>query len=262
MEDKVSIILPVFNDEKNIKQSIDSVLNQSYKNFELIIIDDCSNDSTGKLISDYNDKRIKIFKNNNNLGIANSRNLGIDKSTGKYIAFIDSDDAWFENKLKIQIDFIKRNKINFTYSGVLFIDNNGKIIGEYNPRINVKYRTLIKYNYIPTITIVYLKTAFQELRFDNIKHEDFLFVLTITKSTIFKGKGISERLAFYRINDSSTSFNKIKAAKWHLTVLKRLEKNKIMLLYFLIFYLLNGLIKYFNSYVKILSLPHKYKKDN
>ena len=157
----VSVILPVYNDQNNIKSAIDSVLNQDYSDFELIIIDDYSNDQTKSILDKYDDKKILVFRNAKNLGIAKSRNLGIEKSKGEYISFIDSDDIWFPNKLKVQMEFLKKRKLNFTYSGVTFIDSMNREIGEYVRKKAVSFSEIDEiqlcsnnYNYL-------LKNSFQ-----------------------------------------------------------------------------------------------------
>lgn len=249
----VSVILPVYNDQKNIKSAIDSVLNQDYSDFELIIIDDYSNDQTKSILDKYDDQKILVFRNAKNLGIAKSRNLGIEKSKGEYISFIDSDDIWFPNKLKVQMEFLKKRKLNFTYSGVTFIDSMNREIGEYVPKKAVSFQKLMKFNYVPTITIIYSKIHFKDLMFEDIRHEDYLFTLNLSKTKGFKGEGIPKKLAAYRINKSSTSFNKFKAVRWHWNILMKVEKNLLKRIYFIINYTLNGLIKYFIGYYNIIS---------
>ena len=114
---KVSIILPNYNSSKTIKKTINTVLRQTYKNWELIIIDDGSDSITKKILYKYqNKKKIKIYFLKKNKGAAYCRNLAIKKSNSDYIAFIDSDDLWKKNKLKLQINFMKKNNYFFTYT--------------------------------------------------------------------------------------------------------------------------------------------------
>ncbi len=132
MKELVSIITPSYNSESYISETINSVLNQTYEIWELIIIDDCSTDKTQDLLNNYCkiDNRIKLFVNEKNLGSAISRNVGIKNSSGRFIAFLDSDDIWVKEKLEKQLFFMKSNKIAFSFSGFEIIDKNGNYTGK------------------------------------------------------------------------------------------------------------------------------------
>lgn len=108
----VSIIMPSFNSANTICEAIDSVIMQTYNNWELLITDDCSTDTTVSLVKSYceNDDRIKLFQNKINSGAAVSRNYSLENARGEYIAFLDSDDIWFSNKLEVQLEFMKLNR--------------------------------------------------------------------------------------------------------------------------------------------------------
>lgn len=109
MEPLVSIITPVYNSEEYLEETILSVINQTYKNWELLLIDDYSTDNSYKIIEKYlTDERIKYLRNERNSGPAITRNVGLEKSKGEYIAFLDSDDIWAKNKLELQIDYMKK----------------------------------------------------------------------------------------------------------------------------------------------------------
>ena len=110
-KEKISIIMPVHNNENYIKAAIDSVLNQTYTNFELLVIDDFSSDRSVAYAEDYSDSRIKIFKLEANLGAAAARNIGLRNATGDYIAFLDSDDCWLPDKLEIQLERNRKNAV-------------------------------------------------------------------------------------------------------------------------------------------------------
>ena len=116
MSDLVSIIMPSYNTGKFIKETINSVLNQTYNNWELIIVDDCSTDDTEKIVNTIKDNRIKFLKNNTNSGAAISRNRAIKEAKGKWIAFLDSDDLWKKEKIEKQIRFMKENHYDFSYT--------------------------------------------------------------------------------------------------------------------------------------------------
>lgn len=126
MNELVSIIMPSFNTGKYIDKSIESVLAQTYKNWELIIVDDFSTDNTDEVVEKYiNDKRIRYLKNDNNSGAAVSRNRALMEAKGKWIAFLDSDDLWMPDKLMLQIKFMKKNNYHFSYTNYIEIDENG-----------------------------------------------------------------------------------------------------------------------------------------
>ena len=131
MNDLVSIIMPSYNTAKYIEESIKTVLNQTYTNWELIIVDDCSTDDTDLIIKPYlEDKRIKYLKNEKNSGAAVSRNYALREAQGKWIAFLDSDDLWHPEKLERQIEFMEENGYKFTYT-----DYKIKLNGEWLPYI-------------------------------------------------------------------------------------------------------------------------------
>ena len=128
MNSLVSIIVPCYNSSKFICECIDSVLDQSYSNWEMLIVDDCSTDNSRDLILKYskNNKKIKTFFLEQNVGPAEARNIAISNSKGKYIAFLDSDDVWRNNKLERQIHFMNNNKISFSFTSYQPISENGK----------------------------------------------------------------------------------------------------------------------------------------
>lgn len=127
----VSIITPSYNSAKFIGKTIDSVISQTYKNWEMIIIDDCSTDSSAEFIKTYEEKdsRIKLVQLKENSGAAVARNIGIQLAQGRFIAFLDSDDSWLPEKLERQIDFMLFNDYSFTYTSYLKVDEGGKVLG-------------------------------------------------------------------------------------------------------------------------------------
>lgn len=126
---KVSIIIPVYNTEKYIKETIDSVLNQNFKDFEIIVVDDCSKDESLKIIKEIakKDKRIKIFKNKKNKGRASAVNIGFKHARGEYITFSDADDLFYPKRLKQQVEFLdKHTKIDMIYGDLVKLFENRK----------------------------------------------------------------------------------------------------------------------------------------
>ena len=132
MDELVSIIMPSYNTAKFISETIDSVLMQTYTNWELIIVDDCSTDNTDEVVKSFlSDDRIKYIKNEKNSGAAFSRNRALREANGKWIAFLDSDDLWHPEKLEKQIRFMEKNRCHFSYTNYIEIDEDGEPNGKY-----------------------------------------------------------------------------------------------------------------------------------
>lgn len=169
MEDLVSIIMPSYNTEKYIKKSIASVIKQTYQNWELIIVDDCSTDNTDDIIKKFDDVRIRYIKNKRNFGAAISRNRALRLAKGRWIAFLDSDDLWKVQKLEKQLKFMKDYGYSFT-----FTDYRTQLNGKWLPYINsgpsiVTRRKLYNYCYIFTSTVIYDREKIGLIQIENIK---------------------------------------------------------------------------------------------
>ncbi len=213
---KASVIIPYFKKKKFFKRTIESILNQTYQNFEVLIIYDDEDrrdlNFIKKLIK--KDKRFKLIINKINLGAGESRNKGIKKAKGKYICFIDADDIWNKNKLKLQINFMKKKNISFSHSNYEIIDKDNKVIGI---RIAEDYNNFLKLSKSCNIglsSVIFEKKILKnKLKFPNIKtKEDFVLWLRILKdgTSIFAFK---KRLVKWRKSKnslSSSSFQKIR----------------------------------------------------
>ncbi|WP_252247350.1 glycosyltransferase family 2 protein [Clostridium sp. ZBS4] len=247
MRSLVSIIIPVYNASKTIEKTIQSVLNQRYNNFEIIIIDDCSTDRSVEIIENLSktDKRILIYKNKNNLGVSLTRNLGITIARGEFIAFLDSDDIWKPLKLQRQLDYIKKEDIDLCYTSYEIINDKNETDGDirFVPR-NINYNNLLKENIICCSTVVLKKKLLVKYNFkSDYFHEDFVLWLQLLKDG-FKAQGINESLVLYRKGGRSS--DKIKAFKNRWIVYRRSEKLNIFVsLYYIIFYAINGMKKYY-----------------
>ena len=181
--DLISVIIPYYKKKEYIISSINSVLNQTYKNLEIIIIYDDSNKEDLNLLKKIKkkDKRIKLYINKKNLGAGRSRNKGIKLSKGIFVAFLDSDDLWKKNKLKKQIFFMKKNGINASHTSYTIINSNNKIIGSRNAK-DMSYKQLLKSCDIGLSTVVLKKEIItSKIKFANIKtKEDYVLWLKIT----------------------------------------------------------------------------------
>jgi len=209
---KISIILPNFNSQKYIKQTIQSILNQSFKLWELIIVDDCSNSETKNILKNYKkNKKIKIFYLNKNKGAAFCRNFAIKKAQSEYLAFIDSDDVWKKNKLKNQINFMKRNNFLFTYTNY---ETFGKKIKKiYNPP-KLNYSNFIKNTSIATSTMMIKREEIKNIKFINSKIcEDYYFKCKLLKKVKF-AYCLKKILTKYRIRNESLQSSNIRNFYW------------------------------------------------
>lgn len=244
----VSIITPCYNCRSVIVQTIESVLSQTYKNWELLIIDDCSNDGSYEAIVEFlnQDTRIKYFKTDTRSGSPSCpRNIGIIKSQGDYIAFLDSDDIWLPTKLEDQLLFMVDNNYDFVYSDYEKIsldgNRNGRII---RVRKITTYWDLLESCSIPCLTVIVKKRIIDHVKFKNIPKEDYVFWLEILrKGIIAYNTGIVH--ALYRESKTSRSSNKLNMFKKQWYVLRRIEGIKLIpALYFIFTYAIQGIIKY------------------
>jgi len=228
--DLVSIIMPSYNTGRYIKESIDSVLAQTYKNWELIIVDDCSKDDTDEVIASFKDERIKYLKNEKNSGAAVSRNRGLCEAKGKWIAFLDSDDIWEPEKLELQLEFMKKNGYSFTYT-----DYRIQLNGEWMPYINtapdtVNMRKLYNYCYFSTITVMYDRDVVGLVQIEDLKkNNDYAMWFEVMKKAKIAHR-LPKCLSYYIKHDDSVSGgSKWKLIKHHYILYKKgLKKNSLM----------------------------------
>lgn len=242
----VSIIMPAYNAERFIRESIESVIDQTYKEWELLVINDFSNDLTKVIIEDYckKDKRIKLLEQEKNKGVVKARNRGIKESKGKYIAFLDSDDLWKNNKLEIQIKYMQTNKIYMTYTGYSYISEGGKFIKKIHIPKSLNYKQALKGNQIGCLTVVIDKSKIGSFEMPDLRHEDYATWLNILKNNIV-AYGISENLAEYRKVSNSLSSNKLKTISWTWNILKNNQKlNSLVSLYYLLCHIKQALKKH------------------
>ena len=221
MSELVSIITPTYNAEKFIIETLKSVQNQTYQNWEMILVDDASTDETVKIISDFaeKDSRIKLFKLEKNSGNGFARNIALEKAVGKYIAYLDADDLWFPNKLEKQIAFLKENNSHFTFSFYDCIDEEGNSLKRrVEAPTNLTYDELFFCNYVGNLTAIYDADYFGKIVIEATqKRQDWRLWLTILKQ-IQVTKPVPESLAFYRIRKDSISSSKFKLIKHNFGV--------------------------------------------
>lgn len=242
MEELVSIITPSFNSEKFISETIQSVLKQNYTNWEMIIVDDFSTDKTVEIVKELasKDKRIQLFELNKNSGTGIARNFGLGKSKGRYIAFLDADDLWKRDKLKIQIEFLITNNQFFTFSFYDCMDENGNSLHKtVTAPKNLTYSQLFFSNFVGNLTGIYDSKYFGKIPISNIrKRQDWMMWLTILKK-IKTAKPVPESLAIYRVRKDSISASKINLLKHNFLVYNQFHRfNKVVAAFCLIMFLI------------------------
>ena len=224
---EVSVIMPSYNSEQFLAATIDSVINQTFKAWELIIIDDCSPDNSNKIIGEYmkQSEKIKLISLSSNSGPAIARNRGIKEAKGRYIAFLDSDDLWHKDKLARQVSFMEEQDIALSYTSYYRIkETSGKIIYQFYVPEKVDYSELLKQNIIGCLTAIYDTQKIGKVYMPNIdKRQDFGLWLNILKKVPY-AYGMIEPLASYRVRISSVSSNKILASKYNWKLYREVEK--------------------------------------
>lgn len=244
MNELISIIMPSYKTAQYISETIDSVRSQTYQNWELIIIDDCSPDNSNEIIEKYEDPRIRLVKNEKNLGAALSRNYGLREAKGRYIAFIDSDDTWHFDKLERQLKFMHDNNYSFTYTDYQ-ISKNG--ILEDFVRIapmKINKRRILDYCYCFTSTVMYDAEKVGLIQIEDLKkNNDYaMWIKALEKND---GYRFPMNLATYNKHDNSiSSGSKLKLVKYHYILFhKGLGKNAVLSIILTLNNMLHGVIK-------------------
>lgn len=223
MEDfgKVSVIMPAYNSGKFIGQAIDSVVAQTYSNWELLIVDDSSTDDTSEIIRQRQayDERIQFFQHETNLGTQYARNKAIEKASGRFIAFLDADDLWLPEKLEIQLKIMQKEQIAGCFSSYELIDEDGNEIGrKINALPKLHFQKLLKANYVGNLTGIYDTKKLGKIYCPDIaKRQDWALWLEVIKKggPLF---GIQQNLAQYRVRKGSISNNKLEMLKYNFRV--------------------------------------------
>lgn len=245
-ENKVSIIIPVYNAEKFIGKTIESVLNQTYKNWEMLIFNDKSKDNSLKIIKKYSEKdeKIKVVDSKENVGVVAARNKLIEIATGEFIAFLDADDYWKQNKLEKQIKFMRKNNALISCTEYTRVTEDEKEINDIIIKEIITYEDMLKNNYLGCLTVIYNANKLGKRYFkERKKNEDYVLWLEIVKETkiIF---GLKENLAFYRVLNNSRSSNKIKVAKDRWEVYRKIERLSLLKsIYYFLQYVIRALKK-------------------
>ncbi|PID90774.1 MAG: glycosyl transferase [Bacteroidetes bacterium] len=222
----VSVIMPCYNAERFIAQAIESVVAQTYQEWELLVSDDCSTDGSVPLVKSYAaaDGRIRLVKASTNGGAAMARNAAIRVAKGRFLAFLDSDDLWHPEKLERQIAFMLGHQHAFTYTSYAIVDEQGERCGtSVQPPPSLSYSEYLRNTAIGCLTVVVDRNQLGDVTMQSQPmHEDFATWLQLLKR-IDRAYGLREELAFYRVVADSLSHNKLKAAKQVWRIYREVE---------------------------------------
>lgn len=223
---RVSVVMPVYNAAGTVAQSMQSVLAQTHENVQLIIIDDCSTDTSREVIAQTvgTDARVSVLQHSSNRGVAAARNTGIEAATGDCIAFLDSDDWWHPRKLEVQLKQMHAAGAQVSYCGYQRVDNDGKFLSIVRPPASVRYADMLKSNRIGNLTGLYDRSI-GDGHFAQVGHEDYVFWLHMVQKAGFAICAMyPQPLAFYRVHPGSLSSDKLKAARWQWHIYREIEK--------------------------------------
>ena len=231
----VSIVSPTYNVSDYIEETIQSVLSQTYENFELVLVDDRSTDDTVEKITQFIDPRIRLVRNETNSGAGWSRTNGLRAAKGEFIALLDSDDRWYPDKLQKQMDYMRKTGAAMTYTFYDLIDENGKTVMKVN-RLPEKatYHSLLRNCFIRTSTVIFDLTktgrdvAFPEIR----KRQDFIFFLALLKR-VGEARLVDDIACSYRIVPGSVSSSKFKNIRFQWAAYRKYEKLSLIYCWFL-----------------------------
>lgn len=221
----VSVIMPVFNAESTLRKSVESVLQQTLANLELILVDDCSGDGSGQIMREYasKDARVVIVRQPANAGVAEARNAGLRAASGSHVAFLDSDDWWDPRKLELQLAQMRQAGALVSYAGYQRVAEDGRLLSCVEPPAEIAYDDMLKSNHIGNLTGVYDRRL-GDVAFVRMGHEDYVFWLDRVRRA---GHAVCVRhegpLAYYLVRNGSVSSNKLRAARWQWLVYRESE---------------------------------------
>ncbi len=253
----VSVIMPVYNSADTVIESIESVFKQKYLDWELIICDDTSQDSSRTLIEEYisskDDSRIRIVDNINGKGAAGARNSAIEYAQGQYIAFLDSDDIWLDDRLNVQVSFMKMRKISFSYGDYsIFSQDSSKPIGFFCAPATVSFSQLCKTCDIGCLTVMLDRFQLGNVAVQYIGKEDYATWIDLFKKHGILAYKYPGNLAMYRLSRRSLSSNKFNEIIKQYIVLREVAGlSRIKSILNIMHYIINGLRKHYVSYSSI-----------
>lgn len=247
MTNLVSIIMPAYNAERTIPQAIESILCQTYTQWELIVVDDASTDGTGKIVQGYaaRDSRIHVLCREENRGVSEARNLALQSAGGQWIALLDSDDAWHPEKLEKQLALAAAKDSQLVFTGSGYMDADGTPLS-WTLRVpeTVDYRRLLKQNVISNSSALVRKSLYERCQvIADEAHEDFCCWLTCLRSGIV-AHGIDEPLLIYRLSPGSKSGNKLRSARMAWNSYRIMGLSLPAAAYYMLWYTVTGVLKH------------------
>ena len=247
----ISIITPVYNSGKYVDATINSVLCQTYQNWELLLVDDCSTDNSFEIISNYAqlDARIRVFRNISNSKAYETRNCALRNAKGSFIAFLDSDDIWHPSKLQVQLEFMKTNNYSFTYTAFArFVGSpiiTDKIIDVVH---KVSYNYLLGNSVIATSSVMIDKNITGYFEMQNVYYDDFVLWLELLKK-VPHAYCLNEVFLYYRISVNSLSNNKFRSAlKVYQIFVRNLDLNFFESHFYFLKWLVNTSLRHIFKY--------------
>jgi len=243
----IDIIIPVYNSEKYISETINCLQNQSYRHFKAYFIDDKSSDNSLKILQRYKSKNIFVYNLKKNMGPAFCRNLGMRKSKNKYVCFLDADDLWHKDKLKNQIKFMIRNNLNFSYTYYKTFKSKNIFIKSIKVPSKFNFETFIKNTSIATSSIMVRRDLIKFTKFKKKGYgfDDYIFKCDLLRKKNIRLLALSEFLTFYRLNSNSISSNPIRNIYWIWNINRSyLNFNIFKNIYLVINISLNSIKKY------------------
>lgn len=248
----ISVVMPCFNSANTIVESINSVLSQTYKNFELIVVDDYSTDDSVNIVEEIaaKDTRVKLIQNQLWKGASGARQTAINASLGMFIAFLDSDDLWHEDKLAICISFLTKHRLKFIYTDYYMFSHDVEKKVIYRTPVKITYKDLLKFCPIGCLTVILHRELLEDVKFREESKEDYLLWLDILRTGViaYRADGC---LSFYRIGSSTLSSNKLAEIKKQFNIIYRLHEVSLFnSVIYIIHYGIKGLVKNLNFKLK------------
>jgi teichuronic acid biosynthesis glycosyltransferase TuaG len=225
-DERVSVIMPVYNAGAWLRRSVDSVLEQSHADLELIAIDDGSHDDSLAILDAYarSDTRVRVLRQPCNGGVAAARNAGIAAARGDYVAFLDADDWWHVSKLEKQLASMRASGAMISYAAYWRVAEDGRVLSQVTPPARVNWRQMLASNVIGNLTGIYARQL-GDVPFRRMGHEDYVFWLEQVRRA---GEAVrvesAEPLAWYLVRDGSLSSNKLRAAGWQWAIYRDVEE--------------------------------------
>lgn len=242
----VTVIMPAYNAEKYIAAAISSVLSQSYGELELLVIDDCSSDKSVEIAESFgqSDPRVKVLRNARNVGVARTRNRGLDMARGEWIALLDSDDIWRQDKLEKQLEIAAKSRADIIYCSYSLMDENGGHLSDFIVPETTSYNNMLRESVLSCSTVLMHRRLLSHRFSEKYCHEDYVFWLELLKAG-YSAVASREILADYRIVSGSRSNDKLKAAKGRWLIYREVENlSLIRAVSVFVSYALHGLVKH------------------